>query len=92
MHRTASGGPAVVREIAFPVVGIGASAGGVRAFAELLRRLPPTGGMAYVLVQHLAATRANILHETLGRATAMPVLQAIDGIRLERDQRLRRAP
>jgi two-component system, chemotaxis family, CheB/CheR fusion protein len=66
-------------------VGVGASAGGLEALTELLRELPPLTGAAYVLVQHLAPTHESILAELLGRVTAFPVVQATDGLRLERD-------
>jgi two-component system CheB/CheR fusion protein len=62
----------------FPVVGIGASAGGLEAFTQLLRELPVDSGMAFVLVQHLAPTRASMLAEILGRSTAMPVMEVHD--------------
>ena len=62
----------------FPVVGIGASAGGLEAFTQLLRALPVDTGMAFVLVQHLAPTRASMLAEILARATKMPVMEVHD--------------
>jgi len=55
------------------VVGIGASAGGLEAFSQLLRALPADTGMAFVLVQHLAAARSSILADILSRETKMPV-------------------
>ena len=57
------------------VVGIGASAGGLDAFTQLLRALPTDTGMAFVLVQHLAATHTSILAEILSRETSMPVTE-----------------
>ena len=60
----------------FPIVGIGASAGGLEAFTTLLRHLPADTGMAYVLVQHLDPTHKSMLAEILSRATAMPVVEA----------------
>ena len=68
-----------------PVVAIGASAGGLEAFTQLLGRLPVNGGLAYVLVQHLDPVHDSILAELLARATAIPVLQATDGQRIEAD-------
>jgi signal transduction histidine kinase/CheY-like chemotaxis protein len=59
--------------VAFRVVGVGASAGGMDAFRELLRHLPEDTGMAFVLIQHLHRTRANVLCETLAKATRMVV-------------------
>lgn len=60
-------------ERAFPIVGVGASAGGLEAFTQLLEHLPATTGMAYVLIQHLDPTHASQLPEILSRKSAMPV-------------------
>src|SRR5712692_5632215 len=62
----------------FPIVGIGASAGGLDAFIQLLRALPADTGMAFVLVQHLDPTHASMLTEILSRATAMRVAEVTD--------------
>ena len=62
----------------FPIVGIGASAGGLEAFTQVLHALPRDTGMAFVLVQHLAPSHASMLTEILSRATAMPVTEVID--------------
>src|SRR5713226_4802360 len=62
----------------FPIVGIGASAGGLDAFIQLLRALPADTGMAFVLVQHLDPTHASMLTEILSRATGMPVAEVKD--------------
>ncbi|HUR49395.1 MAG TPA: chemotaxis protein CheB, partial [Acidimicrobiales bacterium] len=67
---------------AFPIVGIGASAGGLEAFTQLLAVLPPDTGMAFVLIQHLDPTHTSFLAEALAKATAMPVRQAADGDRV----------
>jgi two-component system, chemotaxis family, CheB/CheR fusion protein len=53
----------------FPVVGVGASAGGLEAFTQMLQALPLDTGMAFVLIQHLAPTRPSLLAEILSRAT-----------------------
>ena len=58
---------------AFPIVGIGASAGGLEAYRRLLQALPVDTGVAFVLVQHLDPTHASMLAEILSRATRMPV-------------------
>ena len=63
----------------FRVVGVGASAGGLDAFTELLQNLPPDTGLGFVLVQHLDPNYRSGLAEILGRATAMPVEEAVDG-------------
>lgn len=70
------------RSAPFPIVGIGASAGGLEAFNQLLAGLPPDTGMAFVLVQHLAPDHPSLLTDILSRSTAMPVLQAEDGTRI----------
>jgi two-component system, chemotaxis family, CheB/CheR fusion protein len=69
----------------FPVVGIGASAGGLEAFSELLHNLPEKTGMAYVLVQHLDPKHESALPEILGRTTTLPVKEVTDGTVVEAD-------
>ncbi|WP_250846748.1 chemotaxis protein CheB [Aquisphaera insulae] len=64
----------------FPVVGIGASAGGLEAVSELLDAMKPDSGMAFILVQHLAPDRSSMMAEILARRTAMPVFQVEDGM------------
>jgi two-component system CheB/CheR fusion protein len=59
-----------------PVVGIGASAGGLEAFRELLEALPNDTGMAFVLVSHLSQTYKSMLSELLAKVTRMPVAEA----------------
>jgi two-component system CheB/CheR fusion protein len=68
---------------ALSVVGIGASAGGLEAFKLLLSGLPADTGFAFVLIQHLDPTHQSSLSEILGRATAMPVGDAGDGMAVE---------
>src|SRR5262245_21439782 len=68
-----------------PVVGIGASAGGLEAFRQLLEHLPTDTGMAFVFVQHLDPTHESILAELLSKATDMPVKQVTHGMRVEPD-------
>src|SRR5688500_3277987 len=55
------------------VVGVGASAGGLEAFKQLLARLPGDTGMAFVLVTHLDPRHESILPELLAKATPLPV-------------------
>ncbi|HEV7782866.1 MAG TPA: chemotaxis protein CheB [Chitinophagaceae bacterium] len=69
----------------FPVVGIGASAGGLEAFSTLLRHLPQNLGMAYVYVQHLSPTHESLLPEILQRKTNMPVLKVKNNMALQKD-------
>jgi two-component system CheB/CheR fusion protein len=65
----------------FPIVGVGASAGGLEAFTQLLQRLPPDTGLAFVLIQHLDRTHPSLLTESLAKTTAMPVRQVEHGMR-----------
>src|SRR6266404_2875614 len=67
----------------FPVVAIGASAGGIEAISNLLENLSPNLGMAYIIIQHLAPNHESILPELLERKTKMPVHQADDDMRIE---------
>jgi two-component system CheB/CheR fusion protein len=73
----------VLRGRPYPIVGVGASAGGFEAFRELLHALPMNTGMAFVLVQHLDPGHESILSKLLSRATAMPVREVQDGMAVE---------
>jgi two-component system, chemotaxis family, CheB/CheR fusion protein len=75
----------ILKHEIIPVVGIGASAGGFEAFKELLRYLPTDTGMAFVLVQHLDPKHQSSLAKLLAGATSMPLIEAKDGRRIERD-------
>src|SRR5580704_10064908 len=68
---------------AVPVVGIGASAGGLEVFKRLLGDLPGDTGFAIVFVQHLDPNHHSLLAEILARVTAIPVSEAADGMPLE---------
>ena len=70
---------------AFPVVGIGASAGGLEAFTHLFEHLPATTGMAYVVIQHLDPSHPSLLPGLLSRITRMPVQEGYDGLTVEPD-------
>ena len=67
----------------FPIVGVGASAGGVEALEYLFKAMPPDPGVAFVIITHVAPQRESLLPEILARDTRMPVLIA------ERDQEVR---
>jgi two-component system CheB/CheR fusion protein len=67
------------------VVAIGASAGGLEAFTELLSHLPPNTGMAFVLVQHLDPKHESMLTELISRSTRMPVQEVKNGMGIEPD-------
>ena len=80
MATRAQQGPASAR-----VVAIGASAGGLEAFIELVTALPADAGLAFVLIQHLDPTHESMLADILAGATAIPVQEVTDGVRVERD-------
>ena len=67
----------------FPVVGIGASAGGLDACTKLVSALPPASGMALILVQHLDPTHESLMVNLLAEHTAMTVCQAVEGMPVE---------
>ena len=69
----------------FPVVGIGASAGGLAAFKKLLKAIPEDSGMAYILVQHLDPAHDSILTELLQKVTKIPVQEITDNVHVEPD-------
>jgi len=69
---------------AFPIVGVGASAGGLEAVTHLLRHLPADARLALVLVQHLDPAQPSALVSLLSRATGMSVVEARDRLRVER--------
>ncbi len=71
--------------VAFPIVGIGASAGGLEALEQFLRHVPVASGMAFVIVQHLDPTRKGIMPELLQHATCMKVMQVKDRTKVRRD-------
>lgn len=62
----------------FPIVGIGASAGGLEALEQFLGNVPENSGMAYVVVQHLDPTQKGMLPELLQRISLMQVFQVKD--------------
>lgn len=68
---------------AFPIVGIGMSAGGLEVATAFLNAMPADSGMGFVIVQHLDPTRDSLMAELLGRETTMPVVQIEDGMRVE---------
>lgn len=73
------------RSCDFPIVGLGASAGGLEAFGLFFSTLPANGGMAYVLVQHLDPTHTSSMVELLKRYTRMPVVEATDTVEIQPD-------
>src|SRR5215471_444292 len=71
--------------MSFPIVGVGASAGGLEAFSELLAHLPADAGMAFLFVQHLDPTHRSFLVEILSKQTRMPVEEAREGVEIQPD-------
>ena len=74
------------KDSAFPIVGIGASAGGLEALELFLRHVPAGSGMAFVIIQHLDPTHKGIMVELLQRTTAMQVVQARDRMKVAPDR------
>lgn len=66
-----------------PVVGMGASAGGLDAFKKFFSAMPPDSGVAFVLIPHLDPTHESMMAELLARQTTMPVMEAKEGMRVE---------
>ena len=69
----------------FPIVGLGASAGGLDAFKRFFDAVPASCGMAFVLIQHLDPKHPSLMADLLTGHTSMPVAQATDGMRVESD-------
>jgi two-component system CheB/CheR fusion protein len=69
--------------LSFPIVGIGASAGGLEALEQFFANMPMDRGMAFVVIQHLDPTRVGIMPELLQRITPMKVFQAGDSLKVK---------
>jgi two-component system CheB/CheR fusion protein len=69
----------------FPIVGIGASAGGLEAFEQFFTHMPPDSGIAFVLVPHLDPAYKGIMPELIKRYTKMKVFQVEDGMKVQPD-------
>ncbi len=80
-----SSAPRPAERPAFLIVGIGASAGGLEAMEEFFRHIPPSNGMAFVVVSHQHAGHVSFLPGLLSKCTAMPVAEATDGMHVEAD-------
>ncbi len=63
----------------FPVVGIGASAGGLDAFIKFFKAMPADSGIAFILIPHLDPNHESLMVELLSRQTQMPVSEASEG-------------
>jgi two-component system CheB/CheR fusion protein len=69
----------------FPIVAIGASAGGLEAVSRLLKHLPPDTGMAFFYIQHLSPDRPSNLSMLLSKSTKMKVLEVRNGLKFEKN-------
>jgi two-component system, chemotaxis family, CheB/CheR fusion protein len=69
----------------FPIVAVGASAGGLEALEILFEHMPRTTGMAFVVLQHLSPDFESRMDELLARKTSVPVRKVVDGMEVEPD-------
>ena len=67
----------------FPVVGVGASAGGLEAFASFFRQMPKDTGMAFILIQHIEPSHVSNMVELIQKYTRMPVIEVKDQVKVE---------
>ena len=77
--------PSSSAEESFPIVGVGASAGGLGAISQLLQNIPEKPGLAFLLVQHLDPTHPSTLAELLSRKSRIPIEEVQEGVAVERD-------
>jgi two-component system CheB/CheR fusion protein len=77
--------PKILSTNKFPVVGVGASAGGLDAFKRLLKAIPEDSGMAYILVQHLDPAHESVLADLLQRVTKIPVQEITNNVQVVPD-------
>jgi two-component system CheB/CheR fusion protein len=77
--------PEIQKNNCFPIVGIGASAGGLEALEQFFSNMPINSGMAFVVIQHLDPTHKGLLTELIQRITKMPVVTATDRLQVEPD-------
>lgn len=86
MSKSDQNNTTILSQNLFPVVGIGASAGGLEAFKKFIKTIPENSGMAYILVQHLHPDHNSSLPEILQRETAIPVVEISDNIEVKPNQ------
>lgn len=72
-------------QTSFPIVGLGASAGGLEALEDFFRHMPADSGMAFVVVTHQPASHTSLLPDLLRKHTGMPVQEVTTGVRVEPD-------
>lgn len=82
-QRALASGSEHSEKLDFPIVGIGASAGGLEALELFLRNVPENSGMAFVVIQHLDPSHKTMLTELLQRATGMKTVQAEDQMQVK---------
>jgi two-component system CheB/CheR fusion protein len=82
---TSTDTPPLPESLRFPIVGIGASAGGLEALEQFLRHVTEKCGMAFVIIQHLDPTHIGIMPELLQRVTTMEVFQVKDRMKVRPD-------
>ena len=70
----------------FPIVGIGASAGGLEALEQFFMNMPKNSGMAFVVIQHLDPNHVGVMPELLQRTTSMKVIQVTDNMKVKPNQ------
>ena len=68
----------------FPIVGVGASAGGLDAFKRLIKSLPENPGIALILVQHLEPTHESMLTDLLQKVSRIPIQEITDNVEIGR--------
>ena len=76
---------AALDHVDFTVVGIGASAGGLKGLLQFFERMPPESGMAFVIILHLSPKHESNLDKLLQAVTAMPVMQVNESVEIERN-------
>jgi two-component system CheB/CheR fusion protein len=81
-----------VADLPFPIIALGASAGGLEALTTVIARLPTRLGAAVIVVQHLSPDHRSLMPELLARQTRMPVHTAEDGMVLEPDRLILNPP
>src|SRR5688572_20216444 len=80
--QTKNGNP----DASFPIVGVGASAGGIEPFLDILRNLGDRPGITLLFILHQEKNHKSLLVDIVSRATKMPVTAVVDGTRIERDR------
>ena len=70
---------------AFPIVALGASAGGLEAMEGFFMHMPPESGLAFVVVAHQHPGHTSLLPELIGKWTRMPIFEATEGMRIRQN-------